>query len=102
MENWIKELNDEKFFQDEICLEECSNFDYDELFADSTILAEGLEPEKHRWYETAIRVISVGGKVLGIRHITTLYSESMTTEDCYHILEFFEMKEVKTITYVKI
>ncbi len=64
-------------------------------------LKNGLDVDQRRHYETSISVIEVYGKPLGIRHITNLYSESSSCEDCYVTIEFFEMKEVSVITYVK-
>jgi hypothetical protein len=64
-------------------------------------IKNGLDVDQRRHYETSISVIEVYGKPLGIRHITNLYSESSSCEDCYVTIEFFEMKEVSVITYVK-
>ena len=76
-------------------LQEFKNLEYEEL--DS-----GLMIETHRWYETSVSVIRVFGKLLGIRHISNVFSESMGYEDCYEFLQFDEMKEVPTITYEKL
>jgi hypothetical protein len=60
---------------------------------------EGLNVDKHRWYETSITVIKIFDKFLGIRHVSDVFSEQMDCEDIFWKLCFFEMEEVKTITY---
>ncbi len=60
----------------------------------------GLDVDTHRWYETSITVIETCGGLLGIRHITNMFSEGQGFEDCYVTLEFIEMKEVRSISYV--
>jgi hypothetical protein len=64
-----------------------------------SIVAEGLDVSKHRWYETSTTVVRIFGRFLGIHRVTQLYSEMMMWEDCYHTIEFFEMEEVRTVTY---
>ena len=64
-------------------------------------LQEGLDVEKHRWYEFATSVIKLGEHIIGIKHIQDIFSESMDCSDISHQLEFFEMKEVKVISYVR-
>ena len=63
------------------------------------VVKRNLRVDKHRWYETSISVIKIFDRFLGIRHVSDMFSETMDVEDCYHTLEFFEMKEVQTITY---
>ncbi len=77
---------------------------WDEYFenADYTISAENLDVDTHRWYETSITVINIYGRYLGVRHITGMFSESQLHEDCYVQIEFYEMKEVETITYQRL
>jgi len=62
----------------------------------------GLEVDKHRWYETSVTVIKINGRFMGIRSITDVFSEQMMCSDCYETIQFFEMKEISTITYQKI
>jgi hypothetical protein len=62
----------------------------------------GLSPDMHRWYETTISVISILGKFMGVRHISNLFSEQSSCDDCFVHLEFFEMKEVLKPTYEKV
>lgn len=63
------------------------------------VLKTGLNPDKHRWYETTISVISIYDRLLGIRHISKIYSESSSCEDCAETLGFDEMKEITVISY---
>ena len=65
-------------------------------------VAFGLEREQHRHYEASITVIKIFDRYLGIKHITTLYSEMSDYIDCYHFLEFMEMEEITVKTYKKI
>lgn len=62
-------------------------------------LGTGLDVDKHRWYETSIDVIGIADGIMGVRIISDIFSESTTVEDCYNTLQFFEMEEVKVITY---
>jgi hypothetical protein len=65
----------------------------------------GLDVEKHRWYETSTTVYKVicddGIKFLGINCATGLFSESSSWEDLYCSYDFFEMEEIKIISYKK-
>jgi hypothetical protein len=65
-------------------------------------LDRGLNVDKRRHYETSVDVIEIYGRILGIRYITNLYSEQSDYGDCCHIIEFFEMKPIQTISYVPI
>jgi len=65
-------------------------------------LKSGLSTDTHRWYETSVSVISIYNRILGIRHITNLFSESSSCEDCYVTIEFFEMREVTVISYERV
>ena len=60
-----------------------------------------ISPDARRWYETSITVIQIYDSFLGIEHITQMYSESSSCEDCYFKMKFFEMKEVKIVSYEK-
>ncbi len=66
------------------------------------IVRTGLDVDSHRWFETSTEVIKIYGRFLGISYITNLFSESMDYEDCNVPIEFFEMKKVQSIGYVKI
>lgn len=65
------------------------------------IVDSELDIDKHRWYELSTQVVEIYGRYLGVRAITQMYSESSSISDIYHHLQFFEMKPVQTITYVK-
>lgn len=68
-----------------------------------TVLAEGLEVNKHRWYETSTTAIQFeDGSIMGINSVTNIYSENMMFEDCGADLSFFPMSEVKVISYVRV
>lgn len=73
---------------------------WNEHFKDNfETVAEDLKTDKHRWYETSIEVIKINNGYIGIKHVSNVYSESMTKSDVEHILVFYEMKEIKSITY---
>ena len=60
---------------------------------------KGLDVDTHRHYETSITVIEIYGRLLGIVHITNMFSEAQDYEDCYVTMEFGEMKEVQSVSY---
>ena len=62
-------------------------------------VASGIQVETYRWYEISITVIKMLGGLLGIRHITNIFSESMDHEDCYETYQFDEMNQVQTVAY---
>ena len=64
------------------------------------VVAKGLDVDTHRCYETSTTVVRVEGGLLGINHITNIFSESMCYSDCGIKALFCEMQEKKTITYV--
>ena len=61
----------------------------------------GLNVDKHRWYELSTKVIKRNDGFIGVRSVTDCFNESSSIEDMGHNLEFFEMKEVSSITYIK-
>lgn len=65
-------------------------------------IAKGLDVDKRRWYQKSTSVIKIYGRFLGIRIVDEVYSESMGVADIESNLEFFEMKEVPSVTYEKI
>ena len=64
-----------------------------------TELKTGLEVDTRRWYETSISVINVGGHLLGIKHISNLFSETSNCEDICFTMQFFPMEEFTTVSY---
>lgn len=65
-------------------------------------LDDGLHIDTHRWYELSTSVIEIHGRILGIHHVSNIFSESMMCSDCEHDIAFFEMEEMKTISYTSI
>ena len=99
----LKKLNDADISQTEGCWdEEIPDEIWNEFFENNhEELAEGLDVDTHRWYELSTTVVGVCGGLLGIRMVTNIFSESMDYADCGEDITFFEMKEVKTVTYVE-
>jgi len=93
----IDEINEAKFASLHY-LEDC------ELFNDvnPTIVQEGLDVEKHRWYETSTTVFKVGDLFLGVNGASQCYSESSSWDDLFVNTTAFEMEEVKTVTYKRV
>jgi len=93
----IDEINEAKLnnlFQPE---DECEMF----FGAKPDLIEQGLNVDKHRWYETSTNVYRIEGRFLGINGPSSLFSEQMEWDCCGEDLEAFEMEEVSTITYVK-
>lgn len=64
-------------------------------------VAEGLDVDKHRWYETSIIVFQLpNNKFLGVRACTDLFSECSSFDDIYWTYDFFEMEQVNIPSYV--
>lgn len=97
----IKELIDAHIMQTSIDWEENIPIDlWNKYFSEGYgKLAYHLDIDKHRWYELSTTVIGIYGRLLGIRHVSALFSESMTVADVNEGLAFYEMEEVTTITY---
>ena len=97
----LEKLNSLKLIQTSIDWAECLPQEiWEEHFKGNfKELKNGLDPDTHRWYETSISVISIYGKLLGISHISNLFSESSSCEDCYVTIGFSEMEEVTIISY---
>lgn len=97
----LKELN---ITQEEMDWAECLPNDiWDAHFKENfKSLATNMDVDTRRHYESSVSVIEIYGKLLGIRHISNLFSESSSCEDCCVDLDFFEMKEVKVTSYEKV
>ena len=102
--NLLEELNQLEIIQKSIDWEECIPEEiYLKHFKDNfKILKYNLEPDEHRHYQTSVSVINIYNRILGIRHITNVFSESSCCEDCFVTIKFFEMKEISIITYIPI
>lgn len=99
----LEKLNGLKLIQKQMDWAKCLPKEiWNEHFKDNfKQLKSGLDPDAHRWYESSISVISIYDKLLGIKHIANLFSESSSCEDCYVTIEFFEMKEVTVVSYTR-
>ena len=96
----LRELNSETRKQEDTCWEECVPEEiWDRHFKEYKEVACDLDVDKHRWYEVSTTVVKIYDRFLGIRHIAQTYSENTYVDDCYWDLFFFEMEEVKEITY---
>ena len=99
----LEKLNNLRIIQKSIDWEECLPEEiWNEYFKGKCKeLTSRLDVDTHRWYETSISVINIYDcdKLLGIRHITNLFSESSSCEDCYVTLKFFEMREITITSY---
>lgn len=72
---------------------------FDDEDANYKELKSNLDVNTHRWWESSITVISIFGRILGIRHISNVFSENMDYSDVGFTYGFFEMEEVSTISY---
>ncbi len=100
----LKQLKELKLIQTSMDWAECLPEQiWNDHFKDNfKQIKHGLDVDQHRHYETSIQVIEIYGRLMGIRSITNLYSESSSCEDCYVTIEFFEMKEVASVSYIKV
>ena len=64
-------------------------------------VAFNLYIDTHRWYEVSVTIIRIYDELLGIEHITNLFSESSNYEDCYVKMKFYRMKEIPSVSYEK-
>ena len=100
MQDLIKYLNGLDITQRSLDLKEDIPEDIFQKYFTNCVASE-IEPDKRRWYETAISVYKTDFGFLGVRLITQLYSEQSEVIDMYVTLKFFEMREEQTVTYVK-
>ena len=79
---------------------ECYNaFSLEELVEGADLVKEGVDIEKHRWYETSISIFRCSDGLLGIRLPSQLYSESSEWSSLYSDVEFYNVEEVMEIAY---
>ena len=103
MQQIINELNNLKILQKSIdWREDLDQNTWEKFFEYNELVAEELDVDKHRHYELVTDVYKIGDKYLGIRRIGDLYSEMSSCEDIYWTLKFFEMKQIKTISYEEV
>jgi len=97
----LEKLNGLNLIQTSIDWEECMPDEiWDEHFKGNyNPIRTGLNQDSHRWYETSISVIRIYDKLLGVKHITKLFSEMSSCEDCCVVIDFFEMEEVQVVSY---
>lgn len=103
----VDELNKLEILQKDIDLMEAlpddvyyEYFEYNLQGPSCEEIKSNLDVDKHRHYETSITVFQTKeGEFFGCRHISNVYSEASMVEDCYWYLKWFEMEEVKTVTY---
>ena len=98
MKEIIDKLNNLKISQKSLdFIEDLSEGLYEEYFRNHVI--DGLNVDKHRWYETTLSVYKLEEGLLGVTSVTDLFSEQSTVNDIYHTLEFNEVEEIPSITY---
>ena len=100
IEIMIKDLNDMKIIQENIDWAECiPDGVWAEIEGNFKTVDEGLLVDTRRWYELSVTVIEIDNIFIGIEHITNLFSESSSCEDCCHTVRFFKMKPIQVTTY---
>ena len=62
-------------------------------------LSGELDIDKRRWYEASISVVEIYGYLLGVKHVSNMYSEGSEVTDLDFEMQFFEMEEIKTVSY---
>lgn len=92
----IKEVNDAKCVSVYAVKNDCDLF----YNAKPVCVKEGLDVDKHRWYETSVSVYAIGEWFLGIAGVSGLFSEPMTFSDCDVETIAYEMEAVQSVTYV--
>ncbi len=99
----LEKLNGLKIIQKQISWQECLPEEIWNDYFDGNFneIKNGLNPDAHRWHETSTSVIRIYDKLLGIRHITNLFSEMSSCEDCFVTIEFFEMNKINVVSYEK-
>ena len=62
-------------------------------------VAENLEMDNHRWYEISTSVYKLEDGFVGIRGVSTIYSEYMNAEDCCTKCSASEYIEIPSVSY---
>ena len=63
---------------------------------------EELDIERYRWYDISTTVIEICGGLLGVSHISNVYSNHKALAKLRVKLVFTEMKAVPTTEYIRI
>lgn len=71
------------------------------LLANKPVVADRLDVDKHRWYETAICVFAFEDTYIGVRYCSDVFSEESSISDINWTLTFFEMEATPEIVYKK-
>ena|SRR5688572_10781869 len=97
----VKLLNELKIIQKKMDWAESlpDNVWKEHFFEQYEEVKHNLDVDTHRWYETSVTVIKINDGLMGIRHITNMFSEQSDPEDIYFTMEFFEMEPVTVISY---
>jgi len=102
-EETLKVLNNLNITQESIdWIEDLPEKVYEDYLEGVKTVAQNLDVDTHRWYETSIEVFEIDGRFIGVRKISNIFSEMSEVLDMYWTLEFFEMKPVETVTYVPV
>lgn len=66
---------------------------------DIELVAEGLESDARRWFETATDIYKCEDGFVGINGVKRIYSEMMSSSDCDITCTALEYQAVPSITY---
>lgn len=70
-----------------------------ELLEGETELAEGIDIDRRRWFETSESYFKLEDGIVGIRGVSNIYSEMMSASDCNVHTRAFEGEEVTVVSY---
>lgn len=102
LQELIKHLNDLKIQQNG-SWDECipAEIWYEYFQNKFEVLKQGMNVDKHRWYELSDEAIEILGGIMIIESVTDTFGEMQTIKDCNHMLRFYEGEEIQTISYQK-
>ena len=98
----IKRLNEAKIVQDCLSWEACIPERFWWGCLKERKLLDSYVDERYEWYEMSIIVFEIDEYIIGVKTITSLINphiSGLSLSDIKHTLEFFEMREVRKITY---
>ena len=97
----LKALKEAKIEQSEIdWAENIPEEIWEKILSEGIVVAQGIDVDKHRWYETSVTVVKINERFLGINHVSDIFSETMDVSDVYYTMNFFEMIGVSEPTYI--